>query len=144
MFRALPSIVRHATRRTINNTTQRRYASQYEERRDKTLKTSSKLTWTLVPAASIAGIAYQYWDFESNSSQPGPSKSEKIEHEKHSDLEAPKPVEDRHGDTVAKHSIAAHKNQHKVREGVFNGKEFDNHELKHSGGNPDKDFEKKK
>jgi hypothetical protein len=52
-------------------------------------------------------------------------------------------VEDRHGDTVEKHSIAARKNQNKVREGKFSGKEFDNHELKHSPGNPDGDFEKR-
>jgi hypothetical protein len=49
-------------------------------------------------------------------------------------------VEDRHGDTVKKHSIAAEKNQGKVREGVFSGKEFDNHEQKHSA-NPCDDFE---
>jgi hypothetical protein len=57
--------------------------------------------------------------------------------------DVPKPVEDRHGDTVQKHSIAAHKNQNKVREGKFSGKEFDNHEQVHSR-DPEKDFEKKR
>ena len=97
----------------------------------------------IVPAAAAAGLAYQYYDFESTSSWPAPNGHAQIKHEKLSDLEAPKPVEDRHGDTVSKHSIAARKNQHKVREGVFKGGEFDNHDLKHSGGDPSKDFEKK-
>jgi len=57
--------------------------------------------------------------------------------------DVPKPVEDRHGDSVAKHSIAAHKNQNKVREGKFSGKEFDNHLQTHSPGKPEGDFEKK-
>lgn len=56
--------------------------------------------------------------------------------------DVPKPVEDRHGDTVNKHSIAAHKNQNKVREGKFSGEEFDNHVQKHSPGQPGGDFEK--
>jgi hypothetical protein len=57
--------------------------------------------------------------------------------------DVPKPVEDRHGDTVAKHSIAAHKNQNKVREGKFCKEEFDNHVQVHSPGKPGGDFEKK-
>ena len=57
--------------------------------------------------------------------------------------DVPKPVEDRHGDTVAKHSIAAHKNQNKVREGKFSKEEFDNHVQVHSPGEPGGDFEKK-
>lgn len=98
----------------------------------------------IVPAAAAAGLAYQYYDFNSTSSWPAPNgHPDKIQHEKHTDLEAPKPVEDRHGDTVMKHSIAAHKNQHKIREGVFKGGEFDNHLSKHSPGDPGKDFEKK-
>jgi hypothetical protein len=95
----------------------------------------------IVPAAAIAGVAYQYYDFTSTSSSNGHAKVEyekhptsssnnaKVENEK---LEAPKPVEDRHGDTVAKHAMAAHKNQDKVREGTFKGGEFDNHLQKHS------------
>jgi hypothetical protein len=66
-----------------------------------------------------------------------------IRHESAHGSEAPKPVEDRHGDSVTKHSIAAHKNQNKVREGKFSGKEFDNHEQSHSPGNPGGDFEKR-
>jgi hypothetical protein len=57
--------------------------------------------------------------------------------------DGPKPVEDRHGDTVEKHSIAAHKNQEKVREGKFSGKEFKNDVLAHTPGAPGGDFEKK-
>lgn len=45
---------------------------------------------------------------------------------------------------MEKHSIAAHKNQTKVREGKFKGGEFDNHELKHTPGEPGGDFERKK
>jgi hypothetical protein len=98
----------------------------------------------IVPAAAIAGLAYQYYDFTSTSSSFNEHAkvehpTSKVENEK---LEAPKPVEDRHGDTVAKHAMAAHKNQNKVREGAFKGGEFDNHVQKHSG-DPSKDFEKK-
>jgi hypothetical protein len=57
--------------------------------------------------------------------------------------DVPKPVEERFGDSVDKHSIAAHKNQSKVREGKFSGKEFDNHVQTHSPGKPEGDFEKK-
>ena len=85
--------------------------------------------------AAVAAGAYFY----NNSST---SLKENIKHVKHSDLEAPKPVEERHGDTVAKHSIAAQKNQNKVRTGVFSGEEFDNHLQKHTT-DPSKDFEKK-
>ncbi|KAF2119360.1 hypothetical protein BDV96DRAFT_642389 [Lophiotrema nucula] len=53
----------------------------------------------------------------------------------------PKPVEDRHGDSVKKHSIAAEKNQHKLRTGVFSKETFDNHIQTHSP-DPTKDFEK--
>ena len=56
----------------------------------------------------------------------------------------PKPVEERHGDTVNKHSMAARKNQSRVRVGKFSGEEFDNHELEHTPGKPGGDFEKKK
>ncbi|KAG9247046.1 hypothetical protein BJ878DRAFT_229777 [Calycina marina] len=52
----------------------------------------------------------------------------------------PKPVEDRHGNSVVKHSIAAEKNEKLVRKGKFSGREFDNHEQKHSG-DPCRDFE---
>ena len=58
--------------------------------------------------------------------------------------DVPKPVEDRHGDTVTKHSIAAHKNETKVRTGVFSHEKFDNDVEKHTPGNPGGDFEKKK
>lgn len=95
--------------------------------------TSSRLTTT----AALAAGAYWY-----TSASPESAVPDKINHTKHSDLEAPKPVEDRHGDTVAKHSMAAHKNQNKVREGVFQGGEFDNHLQKHSP-DPSRDFEKK-
>jgi hypothetical protein len=156
--RAFPSSARRATSRVLTPA-RRPYATEpgYSERRDKTLKTSSRLTWrvlsthlplplliyprTLVPAASIAGLLYQYYDFTSTSSWPAPN-GHNTQHEKQRGLEAPKPVEDRHGDTVAKHAIAAHKNQNKVREGAFKGGEFDNHVQKHSG-DPSKDFEKK-
>ncbi|KAL1610456.1 hypothetical protein SLS60_002124 [Paraconiothyrium brasiliense] len=118
----------------------RQYATGYEERTQKTLRTSSKLTWLTTSAAVVAAGAYYYTTV---SSTPAASIiRDKVDHAKHPDLEAPKPVEDRHGDTVAKHSMAAHKNQNKVREGVFKGGEFDNHLQKHST-DPSKDFEKK-
>ena len=66
---------------------------------------------------------------------------DKIKHTKYSDLESCKPVEDRHGDSVAKHSIAAEKNEHKTRTGVFGEEKFDNHLQKHTA-DPSKDFEK--
>jgi len=50
-------------------------------------------------------------------------------------------VEDRHGDSVNKHSIAAHKNQLKVRLGKFSKEEFDNHLQEHTS-DPRQDFEK--
>lgn len=42
-----------------------------------------------------------------------------------------------------KHSMAAERNEHKVRKGLFSGKEFDNHDQKHSA-NPCDDFEQMK
>lgn len=93
----------------------------------------------------------------STSSAPSPSKPTSANpsshaseskpghrHEAEYASDVPKPVEDRHGDTVNKHSIAAHKNQNKLRVGKFSGKEFDNHELEHTPGKPGGDFEKKK
>ncbi len=81
--------------------------------------------------AAVATGAYFY----NNPDTPMP---EKIKYSK----DSPKPVEDRHGDTVAKHSIAAEKNENKVRTGVFSGVKFDNHLQKHTT-DPSKDFEKK-
>jgi hypothetical protein len=75
-------------------------------------------------------------------SSPDPTKPGHRHESEYAD-DVPKPVEDRHGDTVLKHSIAAHKNQNRVREGKFSGKEFDNHVQKHSPGRPDGDFEKR-
>ncbi|CAN9432839.1 unnamed protein product [Alternaria alternata] len=79
------------------------------------------------------------------SQPPDHSKSTRPGHQHESAYasDVPKPVEDRHGDSVNKHSIAAHKNQNKVREGKFSGKEFDNHVQTHSPGKPEGDFEKR-
>ncbi|KAJ4305685.1 hypothetical protein N0V90_001216 [Kalmusia sp. IMI 367209] len=117
----------------------RQYATGYEERTKATLKTSSRLTWATTTAAAAAVAAYYYISVSDAPASP-PSLSPK--HTKASDLEAPKPVEDRHGDSVLKHSMAAHKNEEKVRVGKFSGKEFDNHLQKHST-DPAKDFEEK-
>ena len=84
--------------------------------------------------AAVAAGVYFY----NNPSTPVPQK---IKHAKYSDLESSKPVEDRHGDSVAKHSIAAEKNENKVRKGVFGDGKFDNHLQKHTA-DPSKDFEK--
>ncbi|KAH3969461.1 hypothetical protein HBI56_029120 [Parastagonospora nodorum] len=122
----------------------RRYATNYDQRTQETLKTSSRLTW-LTTAAAI-GAAALYYTTTSSPTSPAPPASTQPVHRHESaqaSSDAPKPVEDRHGDTVAKHSIAAHKNQNKVREGKFSGKEFDNHVQTHSPGNPEGDFEKK-
>jgi hypothetical protein len=90
----------------------------------------------LTTAAAI-GAAALYYTTSSSSSSPASSASPNPPntsqpgqgHESAHGYDAPKPVEDRHGDSVGKHSIAAHKNQNKVREGKFSGKEFDNHEV---------------
>ncbi|KAK7191120.1 hypothetical protein DPSP01_008851 [Paraphaeosphaeria sporulosa] len=143
---SLPTQFLRANVRTASRASLRRgYATGHDERTQQTLKTSSRLTWLTTSAAALAAGAYYYTSTSSDASSSSPAQkiSEKIDHAKHSDLEAPKPVEDRHGDTVAKHAMAAHKNQHKVREGVFSGKEFDNHLQKHST-DPSKDFEVKK
>ncbi|KAF9740414.1 hypothetical protein PMIN06_008472 [Paraphaeosphaeria minitans] len=133
-----------ATVRSVSRAPLRRgYATGHDERTQQTLKTSSRLTWLTTSAAALAAGAYYYANSSSPDSPTTVHKiSEKIDHTKHSDLEAPKSVEDRHGDTVAKHAMAAHKNEYKVREGVFSGKEFDNHLQKHST-DPSRDFEVK-
>ncbi|KAF2444660.1 hypothetical protein P171DRAFT_431461 [Karstenula rhodostoma CBS 690.94] len=143
-----PTHFLRVTARTASRAPLRRgYATGHEQRTQQTLKTSSRLTWLTTTSAALAAAAYYYTTTSSSSSSPStPSTSSitsKIDHAKHADLEAPKPVEDRHGDTVAKHAMAAHKNQTKVREGVFSGEEFDNHLSAHSR-DPSKDFEKKK
>ncbi|OSS43970.1 hypothetical protein B5807_11459 [Epicoccum nigrum] len=143
-------------------TARRSYATEYDQRTKETLKTSSRLTW-LTATAAIGAAAIYYsepWtkapspsssSSASSSSPPGhPASSESSKanrpghrHEAAYASDVPKPVEDRHGDTVAKHSIAAHKNQNKVREGKFSKEEFDNHVQVHSPGKPGGDFEKK-
>lgn len=77
---------------------------------------------------------------KSNAEVPTPGHRHEAEYAS----DVPKPVEDRHGDTVRKHSIAARKNQEKIRTGKFSGEEFDNHQLEHTPGKPGGDFEKKK
>ncbi|KAF2853754.1 hypothetical protein T440DRAFT_487064 [Plenodomus tracheiphilus IPT5] len=139
-------------------TARRLYATDYEQRTQKTLKTSSRLTWfTTAAAIGAATLYYTTNTPSSSSSSPNPSSSPASQtspnppdssrpghrHEADYASDVPKPVEDRHGDTVSKHSIAAHKNQNKVREGKFSGKEFDNHLQKHSPGKPEGDFEKR-
>ncbi|KAJ4363891.1 hypothetical protein N0V83_009343 [Neocucurbitaria cava] len=124
--RRAPQITRTPLRRT--------YATSYDERTQQTLRTSSRLTWLITSVAAVAAGAYFY----NNPDTPVPDK---IKHNKYSDLESSKPVEDRHGDSVAKHSIAAEKNENKARTGVFGAGKFDNHLQKHSA-DPSKDFEK--
>ncbi|KZM21136.1 chitin binding [Ascochyta rabiei] len=111
---------------------------------------------TLTTTAAI-GAAVLYYTTTTNSSASNPPSSRSSlspsnppsatrpghRHEAAYASDVPKPVEDRHGDTVEKHSIAAHKNQNKVREGKFSGKEFDNHVQEHSPGKPGGDFEKR-
>ncbi|KAL5116729.1 hypothetical protein ACEQ8H_005341 [Pleosporales sp. CAS-2024a] len=127
-------------------TARRLYATEYEQRTNETLKTSSRLTW--LTSAGALGAAALYYATSTSTGSPSPSPAasdaQSVQRrEKVDDLEAPKAVEDRHGDSVAKHSIAAHKNENKMRQGKFSGKEFDNHVQKHSPGNPGGDFEKK-
>ena len=74
-------------------------------------------------------------------SHPGDIQAEKDRRKAEYEDDHPKPVEDRHGDTVKKHSIAAKKNQVKVRLGKFSKEEFDNHIQRHSP-DPCDDFEK--
>ncbi|KAI4953349.1 hypothetical protein J4E86_006892 [Alternaria arbusti] len=138
----------------------RPYATDHEQRTKETLKTSSRLTWlTTTAAAGAAALYYTTTPSTSSAStssaqstsksSPPPSASHDTSrpghrHESEYASDVPKPVEDRHGDSVTKHSIAAHKNQNKVREGKFSGKEFDNHEQVHSPGKPGGDFEVKR
>ncbi|KAH6616394.1 hypothetical protein C7974DRAFT_401727 [Boeremia exigua] len=145
----------------------RLYATDYEQRTKETLKTSSRLSWlTTTAALGAAALYYTTTTTESSTSSPSSttanssskpssppasssssdsSKAARPGHRHESDYatDVPKPVEDRHGDTVNKHSIAARKNQNKVREGKFSGKEFDNHVLEHSPGKPGGDFEQR-
>ena len=96
----------------------------------------------LTTTAAIGAAAIYY--STTTSASPDPPNATQPGHRHKSAAYAsdvPKPVEDRHGDSVEKHSIAAHKNQNKVREGKFSGKEFDNHVQMHSPGKPGSDFE---
>ncbi|PWO20054.1 L-alanine-DL-glutamate epimerase [Pyrenophora tritici-repentis] len=103
----------------------------------------------LTTTAAIGAAALYYTTTESASpaspASPDPPNTTHSVHRHESAYasDVPKPVEDRHGDSVEKHSIAAHKNQNKVREGKFSGKEFDNHVQTHSPGKPGGDFEKR-
>jgi hypothetical protein len=101
---------------------------------------------TTTAALGAAALYYSTSSLASASDSPTPPKpaeSKPRDKSFYNRDEAPTPVEDRHGDTVEKHSIAAHKNQTKVREGKFSGKEFDNHVQAHTPGEPGGDFEKK-
>ncbi|KAI4645592.1 uncharacterized protein J4E79_010770 [Alternaria viburni] len=140
--------------------------SSEETRTKETLKTSSRLTWlTTTAAAGAAALYYTTTPSTSSASASSSTSSSSAQsaskaspsppashdttrpghrHESEYASDVPKPVEDRHGDSVTKHSIAAHKNQNKVREGKFSGKEFDNHEQVHSPGKPGGDFEVKR
>ncbi|KAL1796554.1 hypothetical protein ACET3X_005094 [Alternaria dauci] len=149
--------------RQVHGAARRQYATDYDQRTKETLKLSSRLTW-LTTTAAIGAAALYYTTSSSPSpvsssheaSSPSPAsstshssperpKSAQPGHRHESDYasDVPKPVEDRHGDSVNKHSIAAHKNQNKVREGKFSGTEFDNHVQTHSPGKPGGDFEKR-
>lgn len=111
-----------------------------------------RLTATAAIGAAAVYYSEPWTKTPSPSSPPSPAHSATPEsskanlpghrHEAAYASDVPKPVEDRHGDTVAKHSIAAHKNQNKVREGKFSKEEFDNHIQVHSPGKPGGDFEK--
>ncbi|OAL47950.1 hypothetical protein IQ07DRAFT_589429 [Pyrenochaeta sp. DS3sAY3a] len=151
-LRVLPRTLRQ----TRCPTARRSYATDYEKRTQETLKTSSRLTWLTSTAALGAAALYYITQPTSSSSPSAPSSSSPKpshnapdstrpghRHEAAYASDVPKPVEDRHGDSVMKHSTAAHKNQMKVRTGKFSGEEFDNHEQKHSPGEPGGDFEKK-
>ncbi|KAH7074997.1 hypothetical protein FB567DRAFT_535982 [Paraphoma chrysanthemicola] len=123
---------------------------------------SSKLPWILSATALTAGGTYFILgpgttSNQTPSSQPNTSSSttstqaqksqaqEKIEKDAGGKRDwyaddHPKPVEDRHGDSVKKHSIAAEKNEYKIRHGVFSDKKFDNHIQKREGS-PAEEFE---
>jgi hypothetical protein len=148
----------------------RLYATDHEKRTRETLKVSSRLTWytfqilpqtrhtvltslrlTITAAIGAAALYYTTSSQASpaspassvSSTSPEPPKATQLGHRHESAYasDVPKPVEDRHGDSVDKHSIAAHKNENKVREGKFSGKKFDNHVQTHSPGKPGGDFE---
>lgn len=173
--RALSRVLRQLTCPTAR----RQYATDYEQRTKDTLKTSSRLTWSVVKSftrptaliisrlttAAAAGAAALYYTTSSSSSSSSteatsssssntsttssssassPDLKPGHRHESAYASDVPKPVEDRHGDTVTKHSIAARKNQERIRVGKFSGEEFDNHELEHTPGEPGGDFERKK
>ncbi|KAF1926286.1 uncharacterized protein M421DRAFT_102624 [Didymella exigua CBS 183.55] len=128
-----------APRRVKCPTARRQYGTDYEQRTKEILKTSSRLTCASSSNASLATGSSSASSSTSNSSDLKPGHR----HEAAYASDVPKPVEDRHGDTVNKHSIAARRNQEMVRVGKFSGQEFDNHELKHTPGKPGGDFEKK-
>lgn len=107
--------------------------------------TSSSPTSANDSSTSASSVASSSKPAPTNPPSPNTSVSKPgHRHEAEYASDVPKPVEDRHGDTVTKHSIAARKNQDKVRTGKFSGVEFDNHELEHTPGKPGGDFEKKK
>ncbi|CAE7195327.1 hypothetical protein CFE70_007565 [Pyrenophora teres f. teres 0-1] len=126
----------------------RLYATDHDQRTKETLKISSRLTWLTTTAAIGATALYYTTTTSSVSASPAspdpPNVTQSVHrHESAYISDVPKPVEDRHGDSVDKHSIAAHKNQNKVREGKFSGEDFDNHVQTHSPGKPEGDFEKR-
>ncbi|KAF3007798.1 hypothetical protein E8E13_010432 [Curvularia kusanoi] len=160
MFSTRSLLLRAPTRppyQTIYSPARRSYGTEYDQRTKQTLETSSRLTWlTTIAAAGAAAVYYTTNANDTSSPSPKPPSAPNApshdppkatlpghRHESAYASDVPKPVDDRHGDSVAKHSIAAHKNQNKVREGKFSGKEFDNHVQVHSPGKPGGDFEKR-
>jgi hypothetical protein len=102
---------------------------------------AAALYYTTSSQASPVSPASPASSVSSTSPEPPKVTQSGHRHESAYASDVPKPVEDRHGDSVDKHSIAAHKNENKVREGKFSGKKFDNHVQTHSPGKPGGDFE---
>ncbi|KAH7064474.1 hypothetical protein BKA63DRAFT_174053 [Paraphoma chrysanthemicola] len=164
---AVPRACVRSPSRQIRRTLARREYSNGVDGAAQAVNSSSKLPWILSAGALTAGGAYFYLQptSTSTSSNPTPSKpqpsnpkssststKDNQDQQKNPPKDAsglkrdwyaedrPKPVEDRHGDTVKKHSIAAEKNEYKVRHGVFSNKKFDNHIQKREGS-PAEEFE---
>jgi hypothetical protein len=77
---------------------------------------------------------------EKKTLSPEDEKKKKAHEDFQASMKADAPKGTHGGNSVFNHGKAAEANEHKTRKGKFSGREFDNHDTKHSA-DPGKDFE---
>ncbi|KAF2026094.1 hypothetical protein EK21DRAFT_92643 [Setomelanomma holmii] len=141
LYGATRRVCMQASPKQVTSTVSRRQYANGVDGAKQVVSSSSKLPWILSAGALTAGGLYVFLQPHASKSvsqsiaQSGKNDSNAQKQQEQDNggkrdwyaSDHPKPVEDRHGDSVKKHSIAAEKNEYKIRTGVFSKKEFDNH-----------------